>query len=178
LKIGDIRTNDHEYAYDWSSDNRKEIALGILQQAATLDELAAKIDADAATLKATVARWNALCDQGADADFGRPPGTMTRIDTPPYCFGLVYPAVSNTQGGPVHNPRQQILDTAATPIARLYASGELGSSFGHLYLSGGNIAECFVTGRIAGREAALLAPWTTKAEVAKPARTDLEITRT
>jgi hypothetical protein len=26
--------------------------------------------------------------------------------------------------------------------------------FGHLYLSGGNIAECFVGGRIAGREAA------------------------
>jgi succinate dehydrogenase/fumarate reductase flavoprotein subunit len=161
--LGDIRTNDHEYAYDWSGDNRKEIALGILQQAATLDELAAKIGADAATLKATVARWNAFCDQGADADFGRPPGTMMRIDTPPYCFGVVHPAVSNTQGGPVHNPRQQILDTAAAPIARLYAAGELGSSFGHLYLSGGNIAECFVTGRIAGREAALLTPWTAKA---------------
>ena len=101
---------------------------------------------------------------------------MMRIDTPPYCFGPVYPAVSNTQGGPVHNPRQQILDTAAAPIARLYAAGELGSSFGHLYLSGGNIAECFVTGRIAGREASLLAPWTAKAE-AKPARIDLEITR-
>ena len=174
--LGDIRTNDHEYAYDWSSDNRKEIALGILQQATTLDEIAAKIGADAATLKATVARWNALCDQGADVDFGRPPGTMMRIDTPPYCFGPVYPAVSNTQGGPVHNPRQQILDTAAAPIARLYAAGELGSSFGHLYLSGGNIAECFVTGRIAGREAALLAPWTAEAD-AKPARIDLEITR-
>ena len=45
------------------------------------------------------------------------------------------------------------------PIPRLYAAGELGSSFGHLYLSGGNIAECFVTGRIAGRNAALLPPW-------------------
>ena len=45
------------------------------------------------------------------------------------------------------------------PIPRLFAAGELGSAFGHLYLSGGNIAECFVTGRIAGRNAALLPPW-------------------
>ncbi|MDH3287279.1 MAG: hypothetical protein OEP48_06090 [Betaproteobacteria bacterium] len=43
--------------------------------------------------------------------------------------------------------------------SRKYAAGELGSSFGHLYLSGGNIAECFVTGRIAGKHAAALAPW-------------------
>ena len=55
--------------------------------------------------------------------------------------------------------RQQIVDTAGKPIPRLYAAGELGSSFGHLYLSGGNIAECFVTGWVAGREAATLAPW-------------------
>jgi succinate dehydrogenase/fumarate reductase flavoprotein subunit len=41
----------------------------------------------------------------------------------------------------------------------LYAAGELGSAFGHLYMSGGNIAEWFVTGRVAGRHAAALASW-------------------
>jgi len=92
-----------------------------------------------------------------------------RIDKPPYCYGEVFPAVSNTQGGPVHNPRQQIVDTTGAPIARLYAAGELGSSFGHLYLSGGNIAECFVTGWIAGREAAALKPWGTTTREAHPA---------
>jgi hypothetical protein len=30
--------------------------------------------------------------------------------------------------------------------------------FGHIYMSGGNLAECFVGGRIAGREAAAVAP--------------------
>ena len=50
-------------------------------------------------------------------------------------------------------------DVAGKPISRLYAAGELGSSFGHLYLSGGNIAECFVTGWVAGREAAREKPW-------------------
>jgi succinate dehydrogenase/fumarate reductase flavoprotein subunit len=173
--IGDIRTNDHEYGYEWSDDNRKEIELGILHRAATLEQLAEMIGADASALTSTLDRWNALCEQGSDADFGRPPGTMMRIDTPPYYYGEVFPAVSNTQGGPVHNPKQQIVDTTNTPIARLYAAGELGSSFGHLYLSGGNIAECFVTGRIAGREAAALEPWSTKAPETRPARPHIRL---
>jgi succinate dehydrogenase/fumarate reductase flavoprotein subunit len=158
-QLGDIRTNDYKYAYDWSEDNSKELALGILKRANTIRELAGVIGADAATLEQTIARWNALCDAGDDADFGRPPGTMMRIDSPPYVWGQVWPTVSNTQGGPVHNATQQILDIAGAPIPRLYAAGELGSSYGHLYLSGGNIAECFVTGWVAGREAASLDPW-------------------
>jgi predicted oxidoreductase len=71
----------------------------------------------------------------------------------------VWATLSNTQGGPVHDAESRIVDVYGKPIPRLYAAGELGSSFGHLYLSGGNIAECFVTGRIAGRDAAFLPPW-------------------
>lgn len=62
--------------------------------------------------------------------------------------------VSNTQGGPIHNARQQIIDVHGAPIPNLYSAGEMGSCFGHLYLAGGNIAECFVTGKIAGKESA------------------------
>ena len=58
----------------------------------------------------------------------------------------------------MHDAQQRIIDVYGKPIPRLYAAGELGSSFGHLYLSGGNIAECFVTGRIAGRNAAEAEP--------------------
>jgi succinate dehydrogenase/fumarate reductase flavoprotein subunit len=158
-QLGDIRTNDPEYAYDWSEDNTKELALNILRRADTVAELAAMIGADPAVLQRSIDRWNELCDRGSDEDFGRPSGTMMRVDTPPYVFGQVWPTVSNTQGGPVHNAKQQITNTAGQPIARLYAAGELGSSFGHLYLSGGNLAECLVTGQVAGREAAQLKPW-------------------
>ena len=84
---------------------------------------------------------------------------MAPIDTPPYYGAPAWAVVSNTHGGPVHDARQQVLDTFGRPIPRLFAVGELGSSFGHLYLSGGNIAECFVTGRIAGKEAAGLDAW-------------------
>jgi predicted oxidoreductase len=50
--------------------------------------------------------------------------------------------------------RQRVIDVCGEPIPRLYAVGDLGSAFGHLYLSGGNIAECFIWGRAAGRNAA------------------------
>jgi succinate dehydrogenase/fumarate reductase flavoprotein subunit len=173
--IGDIRTNDHEYSYQWSDDNRKEIELGILKQAATLEQLAEMIGVRASALSSTIDRWNALCDQACDVDFGRPTGTMMRIDTPPYYYGEVFPTVSNTQGGPVHNPKQQIVDTTNAPITRLYAAGELGSSFGHLYLSGGNIAECFVTGWIAGREAAALEPWSAEIQEVRPTQSEMRM---
>ena len=50
--------------------------------------------------------------------------------------------------------QSRIIGAYGQPIPRLFAAGENGSAFGHLYLSGGNIAECFVTGRIAGKGAA------------------------
>jgi predicted oxidoreductase len=53
----------------------------------------------------------------------------------------------------VRDTRQRVVDVYGGPIPRLYAVGDLGSAFGHLYVSGGNIA-CFISGRTAGREAA------------------------
>jgi predicted oxidoreductase len=67
---------------------------------------------------------------------------------------------------PLHDAHCRIIDVYGKPIPRLYAAGELGSAFGHLYLSGGNIAECFVTGRIAGAHAARLPPWHEPSQVA------------
>jgi predicted oxidoreductase len=110
------------------------------------------LDGDA--VEETVANWNRMCATRTDTEFGRPAGTMMKIQRPPFYAGQIWPVLSNTQGGPVHDAKQRIIDVNDRPIPRLYAAGELGSSFGHLYLAGGNIAECFVTGRIAGREAA------------------------
>jgi predicted oxidoreductase len=70
--------------------------------------------------------------------------------------------VSNTQGGPRHDSKQSIVNPYGEPIPRLYEAGELGSIWGYLYLVGGNLAECFISGRIAGREAANLDPWDAK----------------
>jgi succinate dehydrogenase/fumarate reductase flavoprotein subunit len=152
--LGRPTSNDPDVNYEWSEDNTKEVESGILKQAKSLPALAKMLGADPIALEAAVRRWNEQCAAGRDSDFGRPSGTMVPIDTPPFYGALVWPVCSNTQGGPVHDGQQRIIDVFGDPIPKLYSAGEMGSGFGHLYLSGGNIAECFITGRIAGKNAA------------------------
>jgi predicted oxidoreductase len=71
----------------------------------------------------------------------------------------VWPLLTNTQGGPEHDENQQVLDAFGAPIPRLFAVGELGSFFAHLYLLGGNLSEIIISGRIAGNQAAKLHSW-------------------
>ena len=151
--------NDRNYRFEYSEAQLSALEERILTKVDSLDELAAGLSVDASELKRTLDRWNALCDGGADTDFGRPAPSMMKIGTPPFYYANVWPMVQNTHGGPVHNVHQQVLDGYAQPIPRLYAAGELGGVFGHLYLGGGNLAECFVGGWIAGRHAAKLGPW-------------------
>jgi succinate dehydrogenase/fumarate reductase flavoprotein subunit len=150
------RPTSHERGidYEWSPDNEKEIELGILGRADDLPDLANKIGVPKAILSESLQNWNNSCNTGSDKDFGRPPTSMMPIRTPPYIYGKIWPIVSNTQGGPVHDAEQRIIDVYGEPIPRLYAAGEMGSAFGHLYMSGGNLAECFIGGRTAGRTAA------------------------
>ena len=158
--LGKMVFNDRNAKhYAWSDDNLKEVELGILQRAQSISELAVRMKVAERVLTNALARWNNQCEAGHDEDFGRPGWTMMPIKTPPYYFGEVWPMVSNTQGGPVRDARQRVMNSFGEPILGLFAAGELGSIWGHLYLSGGNLSECFITGRIAGREAAALAPW-------------------
>ncbi len=158
-RIGAPTRNDPDAEYDWSEDNMKEVESGLLKKSDTIAGLARELDLDPDTLEETVARWNDMCGARRDDEFGRPAGTMMRIQRAPFYGGEVWPVVSNTQGGPEHNAKQQIIDVNDRPIPRLYAAGEMGSGFGHLYLSGGNLAECLVTGQVAGTEAAKLEAW-------------------
>ena len=137
----------------------QEIESGLIKKADSIAELAKMIDVDPDTLQATLDRWNEMCATKNDVDFGRPSGTMMKIQRAPFYAGQVWPVVSNTQGGPEHDEKQRIIDVEDRPIPRLYAAGEMGSAWGHLYMSGGNLAECLVTGQIAGREAAARDAW-------------------
>ncbi|MSP67443.1 MAG: FAD-binding protein [Alphaproteobacteria bacterium] len=146
--------NDRNLSFEYSEKSLRDLEDRIVRKAGSIAELAQGMKVDAAVLGATIARWNALCEAGADADFGRPTPSMMKIATPPFYVAEVWPICSNTHGGPVHNVHQQVLDVFGESIPRLYAAGELGGVFGHLYLGGGNLAECFIGGWIAGRHAA------------------------
>lgn len=151
--------NDRNFHFEYSEENLRALEETILTRVESIDELAAKAGLDKTILQQTIARWNGLCDAEHDADFSRPRPSMMKIETPPFYYAQVWPLVQNTHGGPVHNVHQQILDAFNEPIPRLYAAGELGGVFGHLYIGGGNLAECFIGGWTAGRHAATLEPW-------------------
>jgi succinate dehydrogenase/fumarate reductase flavoprotein subunit len=146
--------NDPVIAYDWSEDNLKEVESGILVKADTVEELALKMGIAPATLEETLMAWNKACGKKLDKDFGRLPETMMPIAAPPFYYGQVWPIVSNTQGGPVHNEHWQILDAFGDPILGLYEAGECGGIWGHLYLAAGNLAECYIGGWTAARHIA------------------------
>ncbi len=153
--------------YVWSEDNRKEIERGWIKKANTIDELAALIQADPdnggllgrSELQTTIRQYNDYCRRGEDPDFKKPKEFLQPLEDPPYYLIKLWPGGPNTNGGPRHNVRGQVVRPDNTPIPRLYCAGELGSIWSMLYQAGGNITECVVSGRICGANAAAEKPW-------------------
>ena len=160
-----VYNDDSMPVFQWSNDNLVEVELGILRRYDSLEELAAGLRIPQATLEDTLGRWNAAVEAGEDKEFDRPMGSLMQVRNPPFYVGEVSPFISNTQGGPVHDSEQRILNAFSEPIPRLYEAGELGSIWGHLYLSGANLTECIITGRIAGANAAAETPWISDREL-------------
>jgi succinate dehydrogenase/fumarate reductase flavoprotein subunit len=156
--------NDRRFKFDWSEATLRELESRILRKAGSIPELAALTKADGTHLRQTIEEWNDACDRQIDSVHGRPPTSMVKIAEPPFYVAEVWPICSNTHGGPVHDAEQRVINSFGEPIPRLFAAGELGGVFGHLYISGGNLAECFVGGWTAGRNAARLTSWEIEAE--------------
>ena len=150
---------NYQNIYNWSQDNSAEIKQGWIVSAETVGELAEKIEVPPKALEETVNRYNRICSQQKDADFGRDKDWLVPVETPPFYATELCEPIINTQGGPKHNAHAQVLDKGNRPIPRLYAAGELGSIYFPLYLIGGNMAEALASGRIAGEQAAALTSW-------------------
>ncbi|HMA97728.1 MAG TPA: FAD-dependent oxidoreductase [Polyangiaceae bacterium] len=146
-------------SYTWSADNSAEVTSGWIKRAETLADLATAIGVDAATLSATVKRYNDFCEAGADQDFGRSASSLKAVSTAPFYAIPIYPLMYNTQGGPRRNEKCQIVDPFGKAIPRLYGAGELGSGWGMMYNGGGNASEAVISGRLAGGNAAGEGPW-------------------
>ena len=144
--------------YDWSRDNKAELAKGWIKTADSLAALALPLGLDPATLEASVSQWNRSCEAGRDAEFGRTL-MLAPLTAGPFYAVELSPSMLNTQGGPRRNERAQIVRPNGTPILRLYSAGELGSIYSYLYQGTGNIGECLAFGRISGRNAAAETPW-------------------
>jgi len=159
--------------YTWSKDNSTEIAKGWITKADSISDLASAIAADAdnsgpeghpwmtaSELEATIAKFNGYATAGNDLDFGREAATMAPIVAAPFYAVKLWPGVYNTQGGARRDINCAVVDKNGNPIPRLYGTGEFGSFWGQAYNGGGNLGECMLTGRVAGKNAAGLTNWT------------------
>ena len=137
----------------WSADNTAEVERGWIHSGDSLEGLAAAADLPADLLAASVSTFNRAATTGQPDAFGRPAERRRPIDQPPFYALPVVPTLVNTQGGPRRNASGQIVRPDGSPIPGLFGAGELGSVWNRLYPSGGNIAECFVSGVLAARAA-------------------------
>ena len=124
----------------------------LLNEGATLEELAMKMSIPTERFAQAISRYNAQQKAGCDEDFGRSATAMpVALETPPYYAVRVTPAIHHTMGGLSVNTKTQVLRADGTPIAGLYAAGEVtGGLHGANRLGGNGVADIVVNGRLAG----------------------------
>ncbi|MEU9795098.1 FAD-binding protein [Streptomyces sparsogenes] len=135
------------------------------ETAATLEALADRLDIDPAALRATVDAYNASAVPG-DLDVTQMDGIATTglkppksnwarpIDEPPYVAWPVTCAITFTFGGLRTDADARVLTQQGSPIAGLYAVGEVAGIYHHAYPGATSVLRALVFGRIAGRQAA------------------------
>lgn len=151
----------------WTKDNMDAINRGWILKGDSIEEIAAKIKAhtenrklmEPSTLAQTVLKFNNACAQGKDLEFNRKSSSLGPLAKPPYYALPLYAGGPNTKGGIAANAKREVLDWKNKPIPRLFTAGEVSSALKFVYQGGGNLTECIVFGRIAGKSAATLKPW-------------------
>ena len=139
---------------DKSSTYNGYYTKGYALKGETVEELAAAMGTDAATLQATLDTWNAAVAAQEDAEFGRM-SFAEPLDTAPYYAIKVAPGIHHTMGGVKINTAAEVLTEAGEAIPGLYAAGEVtGGVHGANRLGGNAVADIVVYGRIAAQSAA------------------------
>ncbi|WP_294489715.1 FAD-binding protein [uncultured Ruminococcus sp.] len=129
-----------------------------LHRCGTLEELAGELGIPADKLKASVERYNQLCESGIDTDFGKPAKYMHKIAKPPFWGARKHIRVSAEVSGVITNENCQALDAEGKPIAGLYCAGNLGGPFYGgadypFHQTGLSLGRCYTDGMIAAKHA-------------------------
>ena len=153
---------------------------GYLKRGRTLAELAQACGIAAEALEATVLRYNRLCGEGQDLDFGKGQTPYNRIQGDAVrarARGLPNPCMGPIERGPFYavrivmgslgtfaglrvNPAAQVLDAHGQPIEGLYAGGnDMSSLMGGHYPAGGiTLGPAMTFGFVAAHHVAGLDP--------------------
>ncbi|MCH2397896.1 MAG: FAD-dependent oxidoreductase [Pirellulales bacterium] len=153
------------YGSDWADFSKVEKQIlnnpDLVRTANTLEELAVVTGLPAATLTATVTRYNTLVERGVDTDFGRFSPQQPEIvamspalKVPPFYAMPAFPLTRKSMGGVAIDLACRVLDRQQAPIPGLYAVGELtglAGINGKAALEGTFLGPCILTGRVAAR---------------------------
>ena len=132
----------------------KYISTGITVQGDTIEDLAAQIDVDPATLAETLANWNKCVADKNDAEFGRTTGMDNDLSTAPYYAIKIAPGIHHTMGGVHIDTGAHVIDLNGKVIPGLFAAGEVvGGVHGGNRLGGNAVADIVVFGRISSASA-------------------------
>jgi fumarate reductase flavoprotein subunit len=127
---------------------------GEIRISSSLAEIAHWMGIESGTLEATVAEYNAACDDGRDHIYAKDPQYLTPLCTPPYYAIKCHQSFHGTVGGIKINHRMAVLDKQGEPIPGLFAAGsDTGGWEGDTYcleLSGSTLSFAISSGRIAG----------------------------
>ena len=116
----------------------KYISTGITVQGDTIEDLAAAIEVDPATLADTLANWN----------------KCVALSTPPYYAIKIAPGIHHTMGGVHIDTGAHVIDLNGNVIPGLFAAGEVvGGVHGGNRLGGNAVADIVVFGRISSASA-------------------------
>lgn len=143
---------------------------GLVHRAGDLDQLAARIGTDVATLRATIERFNGHALRGVDPDHGRdrsaydryygdptlPSPTLAPLTRAPFYAIRLLPGDLGTNGGVVTDEHARVLTTDGAAVPGLYATGNVtASAMGEDYAgAGATIGPAMTFGWVAARHAA------------------------
>ncbi|HUP98963.1 MAG TPA: 3-oxosteroid 1-dehydrogenase [Aeromicrobium sp.] len=150
---------------------KKWIESGVINKAATLEELAGQIDVPVDALTATVERFNAMAARGVDEDFKRgqsayelyyadptnkPNPSLGALKRAPFYAVQIVPGDLGTKGGLVTDARARVLRPDGSVIPGLYAAGNTSSAvMGRTYAGpGATIGPAMVFGYLAALDLA------------------------
>lgn len=146
------------FGLGYTTKEMVEGAQGLIK-ADTIEDLASQMGLDAATVKASIDRYNEMCAAGHDSDFGKDPRRLFPVSEPPF-FAAPFASAGMLvlMGGLEVNKQLQPLNEAGEPIEGLYTAGNVqGGRYLVEYpvtVAGISLATALCFGRLAGMNAA------------------------
>lgn len=121
-------TGTYWYIFD-SADEAKNtifetgVTAGVVAKGETIEELAAAMGVDSATLKATYDSYMSAVAAGVDEEFGKAAAMLLPIEKAPYYAVKFYPTTFGSQGGVLTDEGGRCLNANNEIIKGLYAAG-------------------------------------------------------